>query len=55
VAPDTVTADQRRVAKMINFGLMYGMSAHGLAQRLGIPRGEAAEYVLRYFERYPGV
>ena len=55
VAPDTVTADQRRVAKMINFGLMYGMSAHGLAQRLGIPRGEAAEYVQRYFERYPGV
>lgn len=55
VAPDAVTAEQRRVAKMINFGLMYGMSAHGLAQRLGIPRGEAAEYVQRYFERYPGV
>ena len=55
VAPDNVSAEQRRVAKMINFGLMYGMSAHGLAQRLGIPRGEAAEYVQRYFERYPGV
>ncbi|HWG67628.1 MAG TPA: DNA polymerase I [Rhodanobacteraceae bacterium] len=55
VVPDAVTAEQRRVAKMINFGLMYGMSAHGLAQRLGIPRGEAAEYVQRYFERYPGV
>jgi DNA polymerase-1 len=55
VAPDAVTAEQRRVAKMINFGLMYGMSAHGLAQRLGIPRGQAAEYVQRYFERYPGV
>jgi len=55
VAPDAVTSEQRRVAKMINFGLMYGMSAHGLAQRLGIPRGEAAEYVQRYFERYPGV
>jgi len=55
VAPDAVTSDQRRVAKMINFGLMYGMSAHGLAQRLGIPRSEAAEYVQRYFERYPGV
>ena len=55
VAPDAVTAEQRRVAKMINFGLMYGMSAHGLAQRLGIPRGEAAEYVQRYFDRYPGV
>jgi DNA polymerase-1 len=55
VATDAVTADQRRVAKMINFGLMYGMSAHGLAQRLGIPRGEAQDYVQRYFERYPGV
>lgn len=55
VAPDAVTAEQRRVAKMINFGLMYGMSAHGLAQRLGIPRSEAADYVQRYFERYPGV
>ena len=50
-----VTPEQRRVAKMINFGLMYGMSAHGLAQRLGIPRAEAAGYVQRYFERYPGV
>ncbi|HEX7369775.1 MAG TPA: DNA polymerase I [Rhodanobacteraceae bacterium] len=55
VAPPDVTSDQRRVAKMINFGLMYGMSAHGLAQRLGIPRAEAAQYVQRYFERYPGV
>ena len=55
VALDEVDPEQRRVAKMINFGLMYGMSAHGLAQRLGIPRGEAAEYVQRYFERYPGV
>jgi DNA polymerase-1 len=55
VEPGDVTSEQRRVAKMINFGLMYGMSAHGLAQRLGIPRGEAAEYVRRYFERYPGV
>src|SRR5574337_2201039 len=50
-----VTPEQRRVAKMINFGLMYGMSAHGLAQRLGSPRAEAAGYVQRYFERYPGV
>ncbi|WHZ20337.1 MAG: DNA polymerase I [Rhodanobacteraceae bacterium] len=50
-----VTSEQRRVAKMINFGLMYGMSAHGLAQRLGIPRADAAGYVQRYFERYPGV
>jgi DNA polymerase-1 len=55
VTLDGVTSEQRRVAKMINFGLMYGMSAHGLAQRLGIPRGQAAEYVQRYFERYPGV
>ncbi|TAN04656.1 MAG: DNA polymerase I [Rhodanobacteraceae bacterium] len=55
VTPEQVTSDQRRVAKMINFGLMYGMSAHGLAQRLGIPRSEAQDYVQRYFERYPGV
>ena len=55
VAVDQVQPEHRRVAKMINFGLMYGMSAHGLAQRLGIPRGEAAEYVQRYFDRYPGV
>ncbi|MGH8125035.1 MAG: DNA polymerase, partial [Rhodanobacteraceae bacterium] len=55
VAPDKVSSEQRRVAKMINFGLMYGMSAYGLAQRLGIPRGEAQDYVQRYFERYPGV
>jgi DNA polymerase-1 len=55
VARKAVTSEQRRVAKMINFGLMYGMSAHGLAQRLGIGRPEAADYVKRYFERYPGV
>ncbi|MGH8155882.1 MAG: DNA polymerase, partial [Rhodanobacteraceae bacterium] len=55
VASGQVTPEQRRVAKMINFGLMYGMSAHGLAQRLGIPRAEAQDYVQRYFERYPGV
>ena len=50
-----VTADQRRSAKAINFGLIYGMSAFGLAKQLGIGRGEAAQYVERYFERYPGV
>ncbi len=55
VGLDAVTPEQRRVAKMINFGLMYGMSAHGLAQRLGIPRSDAQAYVQRYFERYPGV
>jgi DNA polymerase-1 len=50
-----VTADQRRSAKAINFGLIYGMSAFGLAKQLGIERGEAQAYVDRYFERYPGV
>ncbi|MGH8189140.1 MAG: DNA polymerase I, partial [Steroidobacteraceae bacterium] len=55
MALDEVTADQRRYAKMINFGLIYGMSAFGLATRLGIPRGEAARYVELYFQRYPGV
>ncbi|MDH3434489.1 MAG: DNA polymerase I, partial [Gammaproteobacteria bacterium] len=52
---DDVTADQRRSAKAINFGLMYGMSAFGLAKQLGIPRGQAQEYVNLYFDRYPGV
>ncbi|MDX1482011.1 MAG: DNA polymerase I [Woeseiaceae bacterium] len=52
---DEVTADQRRSAKAINFGLMYGMSAFGLAKQLGIARGEAQLYVDQYFERYPGV
>ncbi len=55
VAPDEVTDDQRRSAKAINFGLMYGMSAFGLAKQLGIGRGEAQEYVNLYFDRYPGV
>jgi DNA polymerase I len=52
---DAVTAEQRRSAKAINFGLIYGMSAFGLAARLGISRGEAQKYVDLYFERYPGV
>jgi DNA polymerase-1 len=55
LALEDVTADQRRSAKAINFGLMYGMSAFGLAKQLGIGRGEAQEYVDLYFERYPGV
>jgi DNA polymerase-1 len=52
---DAVPAEQRRAAKAINFGLIYGMSAFGLAARLGISRGEAQRYVDLYFERYPGV
>jgi DNA polymerase-1 len=52
---DDVTPDQRRSAKAINFGLMYGMSAFGLAKQLEISRGEAQEYVNLYFDRYPGV
>lgn len=52
---EEVTSDQRRSAKAINFGLIYGMSAFGLARQLGIPRGEAQRYMDLYFERYPGV
>ncbi|HWT16118.1 MAG TPA: DNA polymerase I, partial [Patescibacteria group bacterium] len=52
---DHVSGDQRRAAKAINFGLMYGMSAFGLAKQIGVGRGEAQDYVNRYFHRYPGV
>jgi DNA polymerase-1 len=52
---DDVSDDQRRSAKAVNFGLMYGMSAFGLARQLGVPRGEAQEYIDLYFDRSPGV
>lgn len=52
---EDVTPNERRAAKAINFGLMYGMSAFGLARNLGIDRGQAQDYVALYFSRYPGV
>ena len=55
VAPTDVTADQRRYIKAVNFGLIYGMSAFGLATQLNIERSAAAQFIDRYFTRYPGV
>ncbi|HAS6280740.1 TPA: DNA polymerase I [Vibrio vulnificus] len=55
VSIEQVSSEQRRRAKAVNFGLIYGMSAFGLAKQLGIPRGEAQTYMDKYFERYPGV
>lgn len=55
VAPDQVTSEQRRYAKTINFGLIYGMSAFGLAANLGIERSAATTYIERYFQRFAGV
>ncbi|GGX44101.1 DNA polymerase I [Saccharospirillum salsuginis] len=55
IEEDKVTSEQRRSAKAINFGLIYGMSAYGLARQLGISRTDAQTYVDTYFERYPGV
>jgi len=55
VATSEVTSEQRRYAKVINFGLIYGMSAYGLARNLGIDNTAAKNYIERYFDRYPGV
>ena len=55
VPPDKVTSDQRRVAKTVNFGILYGMSAFGLAERLVIDRKEAEKFINQYFARYPKV
>jgi DNA polymerase-1 len=53
--PDLVTAEMRRKAKMINFGIAYGISAFGLSQRLGIPRKEAGQIITEYFRQFPGI
>ncbi len=55
ITPEEVTKEMRRKAKMVNFGLIYGISAFGLSQRLGIPRKEAAEIIENYFKQYPGI
>ena len=55
VDPGLVSSDMRRTAKMVNFGLIYGMSPYGLASRLNLPRATAKAFIDRYFERYPGV
>src|SRR5690606_3145613 len=52
---EAVTSDMRRKAKTANFGIIYGISAFGLSQRLGIPRGEAKEIIDAYFKEFPGV
>jgi DNA polymerase-1 len=55
ILPALVTAEMRSQAKMVNFGIIYGISAFGLSQRLGIPRKQAADLIEHYFEQYPGV
>ena len=53
--PLAVTANERRIAKMVNFGVLYGMGAFGLSRRTGLSRGDSADFIERYFDRYPGV
>ena len=55
VLPDVVTPEMRRKAKMVNFGIAYGISAFGLSQRLGIPRKEAGDIIAQYFKQFPGI
>lgn len=55
ITEDSVTSDMRRTAKMVNFGIIYGISAFGLSQRLGIPRSEANEIIETYFREYPAI
>ena len=55
ISPDMVTAEMRRKAKMVNYGIAYGISAFGLAQRLGIPRREAGDIIDQYFKQFPGI
>lgn len=55
VSLDEVLPDMRRTAKMVNFGIIYGISAFGLSQRLGIPRSEAAKIIESYFAQFPGI
>jgi len=55
VSPEEVTRDMRRNAKTVNFGIVYGISAYGLSEQLNIPRGEAAEIIRQYFEKFPGI
>jgi len=55
ISPDLVTSEMRRKAKMVNYGIAYGISAFGLSQRLGIPRREATEIIDQYFKQFPGI